>query len=246
MGAVSGIVKAGVGAVKSTASGVGKVASKAGSKLTSGVTGMRRQSEMNYERACDRKQEGFVNADISGEANFMSFLSEQLNAIKETLYKRKQNEQVNSILADLKSIQDNSGENYKAFLDKGVKNGSIKLEVAEKEKSSLFNSVKNGIITGAVSVCVAKGVNALMESETGKKTIDEAMDSLSKIDPKDFLNSEMMNTAKEKFTEIAGKASEFVSENVVDKASEFMSENANKITELASETTDDLVRTMQG
>ena len=180
-------------------------------KLRNGLSEMKKRTMHNYENMRGRQNQNYAQSDLSGEVNFASFLSEQLNAIKETIYKHAQDKQIDSIMGDLKKIQDDSTENYKDFLDRSVKNGTLSAEVAEKEKNSLWNTAKTAVVGAIVGTVVAKGVNIVMDNmQDGTLNMDSIKKSLDNINlnPKDLLDNDLIKNAQEHIS----KASESVTE----------------------------------
>ncbi len=161
-------------------------------KIKNTFANMKARTQLNYENMRDRQKQNYAQSDLSGEVNLANFLSEQINAIKETIYKRAQEKQVESILRDLEKIRNNSTESYKEFLDKSVKNGTLNAEIAEKEKNSLWNTAKTAVVGAIVGTVVAKGVNIVMDNmQDGTLKLDSIKNSLDSIslNPKDLLTS---------------------------------------------------------
>lgn len=169
-------------------------------KIKNTFANMKARTQLNYENMRDRQKQNYAQSDLSGEVNLANFFNEQLNAIKETIYKRAQEKQVESILRDLEKIRDNSTESYKEFLDKSVKNGTLNAEIAEKEKNSLWNTAKTAVVGAIVGTVVAKGVNIVMDNmQDGTLNMDSIKNSLDNIslNPKDLLDNDLVKNAQE-------------------------------------------------
>lgn len=169
-------------------------------KIKNKLANMKARSQLNYENMCGRQKQNYTQSDLSGEVNLANFFNEQLNAIKEAIYKRAQEKQVESILRDLEKIRDNSTESYKEFLDKSVKNGTLNAEIAEKEKNSLWNTAKTAVVGAIVGTVVAKGVNIVMDNmQDGTLNMDSIKNSLDNIslNPKDLLDNDLVKNAQE-------------------------------------------------
>lgn len=191
-----------------------KISSKMSfSKIKNKLADMKAITQLNYENMRGRQKQNYTQSDLSGEVNLANFFNEQLNAIKEAIYKRAQKKQVESILRDLEKIRDNSTESYKEFLDKSVKNGTLNAEVAEKEKNSLWNTAKTAVVGAIVGTVVAKGVNIVMDNmQDGTLNMDSIKNSLDNIslNPKDLLDNDLVKNAQEH----TSKASESIMEQV--------------------------------
>lgn len=191
-----------------------KISSKMSfSKIKNKLADMKAITQLNYENMRGRQKQNYTQSDLSGEVNLANFFNEQLNAIKEAIYKNAQEKQVKSILRDLEKIRDNSTESYKEFLDKSVKNGTLNAEVAEKEKNSLWNTAKTAVVGAIVGTVVAKGVNIVMDNmQDGTLNMDSIKNSLDNIslNPKDLLDNDLVKNAQEH----TSKASESIMEQV--------------------------------
>lgn len=182
-------------------------------KIKNKLADMKAITQLNYENMRGRQKQNYTQSDLSGEVNLANFFNEQLNAIKEAIYKHAQEKQVKSILRDLEKIRDNSTESYKEFLDKSVKNGTLNAEVAEKEKNSLWNTAKTAVVGAIVGTVVAKGVNIVMDNmQDGTLNMDSIKNSLDNIslNPKDLLDNDLVKNAQEH----TSKASESIMEQV--------------------------------